>query len=79
MKDPAKPILERVYFQEAYGLREGDSVSVLGVRIGRVKQLEIDFEAQPDQRIRAVLVEQRRFIIVVIALEYAAARQEKRR
>lgn len=50
------PTRELVYFPEAYGLREGDPVQVSGLRIGRVKELDFDINAEPSRRIRAILL-----------------------
>ncbi len=50
-----EPILKTVYFPEAYGLREGDPVQVLGARIGRVRTLEPQPNAEPNKFIRTVL------------------------
>jgi len=47
------PILHRVYFPEAYGLREGDPVQVSGLRIGRVTRLSFHLDAPPEKRILA--------------------------
>ena len=49
------PILLRVYFPEAIGLREGDPVQAVGVRIGRVTELEIDINAPERERVLATL------------------------
>ena len=51
-----EPTREVVYFPEAYGLREGDPVQVSGLRIGRVKELDFDINAEPSRRIRAILL-----------------------
>ena len=51
----SKPILKTVYFPEAYGLRAGDPVQVSGLRIGRVKELDFDINAEPKKRIKALL------------------------
>lgn len=45
----------RVAFPEANQLREGDPVMVQGLRIGRVKSIEFDEDAGPEERIQAVL------------------------
>jgi len=45
-----------VTFPEAHGLREGDPVLVAGMRIGRVKKLTFEPEAEESERIRALLV-----------------------
>ena len=44
-----------IYFSEANGLRQGDSVLVAGVRWGKVKRLEYDPSAQNDRRIKVVV------------------------
>jgi len=51
----SKPILMTVYFPDANGLREGDSVQVLGAKFGRVRELTYDSMAEPKKRIRTVL------------------------
>ncbi|MEW6072417.1 MAG: MlaD family protein [Planctomycetota bacterium] len=50
-----KPVQEIVYFPHANYLREGDPVLVAGVRIGRVKHLEVDSRRKLDMRIQATL------------------------
>ncbi|HED66604.1 MAG TPA: MCE family protein [Planctomycetes bacterium] len=49
------PDLLEVYFPDAYGLREGDPVRVSGMRIGRVKSLELIPNNPPGETIRTVL------------------------
>ena len=51
----SEPLQLRVYFPEAIGLREGDPVQAVGVRVGRVKTLEIDIKAAKRERVLAVL------------------------
>jgi len=51
----SEPILMRVYFPEANGLRNGDAVQVAGMRIGRVKDLEFDPNRPADEVILATL------------------------
>jgi phospholipid/cholesterol/gamma-HCH transport system substrate-binding protein len=46
----------RATFPEARGLREGDPILVAGVRAGRVRKLSVDWNADPDARIRATLI-----------------------
>lgn len=45
-----------VYFEDANGLREGNSVLVAGIRAGRVKTLTYDPEAPDERRVEAVLL-----------------------
>jgi phospholipid/cholesterol/gamma-HCH transport system substrate-binding protein len=50
-----KPNLLTIYFAQANGLRKGDSVTVDGMRWGKVKDLTYDSEAtDPKRRIRVV-------------------------
>lgn len=44
-----------VHFPEARGLRQGDSVLVAGMRVGRVSELAFDPEAERDKRITVSL------------------------
>lgn len=49
------PILLEVSFPDAYGLREGDAVRVSGMRVGRVKSLELVPNNPRERTIQAVL------------------------
>ena len=50
-----EPILIKAYFPEAYDLRPGDPVQAAGLRIGRVKDLDTNFNGKREQRILATL------------------------
>lgn len=51
----SKPILMTIYFEDANNLREGDQVQLLGAKIGRVREVTANVEADRKQRIRVVL------------------------
>src|SRR5262245_63958073 len=50
----SKPILMTVYFPEANNLREGDTVQLLGARIGGVKEEARNVAAETKKRNRTV-------------------------
>jgi len=51
----SQPHYETVYFPDAYGLRDGNPVLLLGSRIGKVKSIEPETAAQPNRRIKVIL------------------------
>lgn len=51
----SKPVIKRVFFPSAEGLRAGDPVTVYGIRAGRVQAVSIN--PSQDQRERRVMVE----------------------
>lgn len=51
----SQPHYETVYFPDAYGLREGNPVLLLGSRIGKVKSIDPQTAEEPRKRIKVVL------------------------
>jgi phospholipid/cholesterol/gamma-HCH transport system substrate-binding protein len=51
----SSPHYETVYFENAYGLRDGNSVLLDGARIGKIKSVEPQLAERPEKRIKVIL------------------------